>query len=277
MLSLLAPQAVRAAEVTAVLVGAGDIASCTTDEDEATARLIESMPEAAVFTLGDNVYVNGTAAEWANCYAPTWGRFRDRTRPIPGNHDYDTGTAQPYFNYFGTLAGPCCRGYYRYDIGGWRVYALNSEVKTGRWSAQYAWLKKKLNAEPHKCTIAMWHKPRWSSADAGSTKMAALTTLLYNNHAELILNGHVHSYERMAPANPAGQPDPLGIRQIIAGVGGREDEGAPPWVNPPLAISAVRDNTHVGVLRLDLSATSYSWRFVATDGAIVDTGSDVCH
>lgn len=277
LLILVAPQAVRAHDVTAVLVGAGDIASCSTDEDELTAQLVETIPDAAVFTLGDNVYVDGTADEWANCYDPTWGRFLDRTRPIPGNHDYNTGTAQPYFDYFGALAGPCCRGYYSYDIGGWRVYALNSETQTGRASAQYAWLRKKLNTEPHTCTIAMWHKPLWSSTRRGTTKMAAMTTLLYNKHAELILNGHIHGYERMAPANPSGQPDPLGIRQITAGTGGRQAENADQWINPPLAISEVRDNTYSGVLRLDLSATSYSWQFLATDGSTVDSGADVCH
>lgn len=280
LIALAFPPAVAAGNVT-VLAGAGDIASCTSDVDSQTAQLIEHMPHALVFTLGDNVYVNGTAKEYANCYAPTWGQFRDRTRPIPGNHDYGLpgGTPDPsgYFGYFGTLAGTCCLGYYSYDVNGWRIYALDSEINTGKASAQYAWLKQQLDSDPHECTIAMWHRPRFTSDlyTADATKMGAIFSLLYARHAELVLNGHVHAYERMARQNPSGQPDPLGVRTIVAGMGGREDESPGTW-GPPLPVDEVRDNQHFGVLKLQLAPSSYSWKFVATDGTDVDTGSDVC-
>lgn len=274
-LALLWPPTGAADEISAVLVGAGDIASCTTNVDEQTADLVDAIPEAGVFTLGDNVYVNATAWEFANCYGPSWGRFRDRTRPVIGNHEYNV-SPQPYFDYFGALAGPCCRGYYRYDVAGWRIYALNSEINTGSASKQYAWLKKKLDLEPHECTIALWHKPRFTSDDDGGwTKMGAMTTLLYQRRAELILSGHVHGYERMARHNPSGAPDPVGVRTIIAGMGGRLAENAADWI-APLPITEFRDNVHAGILRLDLTPGAYTWRFIATDGSIVDQGSDVC-
>src|SRR5258706_1532059 len=71
-----------------VLVGAGDIASCDALAGaEATAKLIDKIP-GTVFAAGDLAYPDGSAKDFANCYGPTWGRFKDQTRPAPGNHQY---------------------------------------------------------------------------------------------------------------------------------------------------------------------------------------------
>ena len=80
------------AATSPVLVGAGDIATCRGEGDEATARLLENVP-GTVFTAGDNAYTNGTAEAFQNCYGPTWGRHKGRTMPSPGKHDYDTAGA----------------------------------------------------------------------------------------------------------------------------------------------------------------------------------------
>src|SRR5207247_947738 len=122
------PQPIPTPTPPITFVGAGDIADCTTIASaanaEATARLIDRMSDAVVFTAGDNAYFNGTAAEFANCYGPRWGRFRTRTRPSPGNHEYNI-SAMPYFDYFGERAGPRGAGYYSYDLGNWHIIALN--------------------------------------------------------------------------------------------------------------------------------------------------------
>ena len=89
----------------ATLVGAGDIASCNDDRDKATAKLLGNIP-GTVFTLGDNVYPDGTARQFRNCYDPTWGKYKRRTKPSVGNHEYHTAGAKPYFDYFGWRAGP---------------------------------------------------------------------------------------------------------------------------------------------------------------------------
>src|SRR5688572_12554909 len=89
-----------ASAAEAYLVAAGDIASCVGAADTVTAALV-SVSLGTVATLGDNVYNNGTAAQFQNCYGPTWGRFKARTRPSVGNHDYGTPGAAGYFNYFG--------------------------------------------------------------------------------------------------------------------------------------------------------------------------------
>jgi hypothetical protein len=113
-----------------VLVGAGDIADCSNDNDEATALLLDSLVQdtlpVVVFTAGDNAYNDGSASQFASCYHPTWGRHKARTRPAPGNHDYRTSGASGYFGYFGGAAGDPSRGYYSFDAGDAHVIMLNS-------------------------------------------------------------------------------------------------------------------------------------------------------
>jgi hypothetical protein len=113
-----------------VIVAAGDIADCLSDGDEATARLVGSI-EGTVLTLGDNAYPEGTAQDFEECYEPTWGQFKDRTRSAPGNHEYETGGASAYFDYFGEAAGDPDKGYYSYELGGWHIVALNSNCGVG--------------------------------------------------------------------------------------------------------------------------------------------------
>ena len=61
----------------ATLVGTGDIAACGSSGDEATAALLATI-QGTVFTTGDNVYDNGTAAEFNDCYGPSWGQPASR-------------------------------------------------------------------------------------------------------------------------------------------------------------------------------------------------------
>ncbi len=109
-----------------VIVAAGDIADCTTEGDEATARLVGGIDRATVLTLGDNAYPDGSAQDFEECYEPSWGQFKNRTMPSPGNHEYETAGASGYFDYFGTAAGDPGEGYYSYDLGSWHIVALNS-------------------------------------------------------------------------------------------------------------------------------------------------------
>jgi hypothetical protein len=156
-----------------VLVGAGDIADCGATQDEATAKLLDSI-DGTVFTAGDNAYSSGTAAQFRDCYEPTWGRHKARTRPAPGNHDYYTSGAAAYYSYFGDNAGLAGRGYYSYDLGAWHIVSLNSEIDASATSVQAQWLRDDLAAHASTCTLAYWHKPiiqfrraRQPVADAG--------------------------------------------------------------------------------------------------------------
>lgn len=266
-----------------VLVGAGDIATCTSTGDETTADLLDGVA-GTVFTLGDNVYDNGTAAEFTNCYGPSWGRpgIKARTRPVPGNHEYNTANATGYFGYFGAAAGDPAKGYYAYDLGAWRIYVLNTNTGTcsvvacGAGSAQEQWLKADLAANPRQCVAAMWHHARFSSGQHGDNAVSsALWQALYDAHAEIILTAHDHTYERFAPQNPSAGPDAAhGIVEMVVGTGGK-DHYPFPVIKPN---SLVRDNVADGVMKLTLSTGSWTFQFLPEPGkTFTDSGSGTCH
>lgn len=261
-----------------VLVGAGDIADCTVTQDEATATLLDGIA-GTVFAAGDNAYPNGTTADFANCYGPTWGRHKARTVPVIGNHEYGTAGAAPYFAYFGPAAGDPTKGYYSVDIGTWHAVVLNSNctlVSCSAGSAQETWLRADLAAHPTVCTIALWHHPRFSSGDHGNDATTqAFWDALYAGGADIVVNGHDHDYERFGPQTTAGTADPtFGIREFVAGTGGR---ALRPFVTTAVN-SEIKDASTFGVLKLTLHASSYDYSFIPIAGAtFTDAGSGACH
>jgi PKD repeat protein len=269
------------APLPAVLVGAGDIATCDYTEDSATAALVSATP-GTVFALGDNAYPDGTANDYANCYQPTWGAVKDRTRPVVGNHEYLTSsTAAPYFAYYGGAAGEPGKGWYSYDIGtDWHVVVLNSNctiVGCAAGSPQEQWLRADLAADTRPCTVAMWHHPRFSSGEHGNDSSTdAFWQALYADGAELVLNGHDHDYERFAPQNPSAVADPTyGLREFVVGTGGKDFRS---FSSTPDVNSQLRSVAAHGVLKLTLNSGSYDWSFLAVPGTTLDdTGSAACH
>jgi hypothetical protein len=262
-----------------VLVGAGQIARCDQPNDEATAALLDNIP-GTVFTTGDNLYrsggVSGSAADFTNCFGPSWGRHKARIRPSPGDYDYQTSGATGYFGYFGAAAGDPSQGYYSYDLGDWHVIALNSNIAMSVGSAQETWLRADLAANAKPCTVAYWHHPRFSSrSTAVRSAVLPLWQALYAAGADLVINAHYRVYERFAPQTPAGAADPAkGIRQFTVGTGG---QGTEPF-DTPVPNSEVRNSGSYGVLQLTLDAGSYSWQFVPVAGqSFTDTGSGTCH
>jgi hypothetical protein len=259
-----------------VFVGAGDIADCSSSGDEATAALLDGIA-GTVFTLGDNAYPDGSATDFSDCYDPGWGRHKARTLPAPGNHDYNTNNASGYFGYFGASAGPSGQGYYSYDLGAWHVISLNSEIPMSAGSPQETWLRADLAASTKQCTLAYWHKPRFSSGtNHGDTpETEPLWQALYDFGAELVLSGHEHNYERFAPQTPTGTPEPVrGIREFVVGTGGKSHYDG----SNPIANSEVFNGTTWGVLQLTLEAGSYSWQFIPVPGGtFTDSGSGNCH
>jgi len=255
-------------------VGAGDIADCTSPGPQATAALLDSAP-GVVFTLGDNAYPNGTAQDFANCYAPTWGRHKSRTRPTPGNHDYKTTGAAGYFGYFGASAGDPSKGYYSFDLGSWHIIALNSVIAIGSGSAQIAWLQSDLAAHQAMCTLAYWHYSLFSSGQYAVPAMRTAWQVLYDAGADVVLSGHDHFYERFGPQSPAGQLDSArGIRQFVVGTGGDYQQ---PFL-PAIPNSEVRNNQTWGILKLSLHENRYHWEFIPVAGrTFSDSGTTFCH
>jgi len=257
------------------LVGAGDIAVCGRPGAELTAQLLDTIG-GTVFTTGDNAYPDGTAEDFRDCYDPTWGRHRARTRPSPGNHDYHVPDGAAYFQYFGASAGEAGEGYYSYDLGNWHVISLNSQIDMDAGSPQEQWLRADLEASELPCTVAYWHRPRFSSGarHGSSSRPGPLWEALYEYGAEVVLNGHEHLYERFAPQTPSGVLDAAGgIRQFTVGTGGAGFYG----FSDALANSEARDDQAHGVLKLTLFTLGYQWEFVPVNGATyTDAGGTAC-
>jgi len=256
-----------------VFVGAGDIARCGMGDAEATARLLDRIP-GTVFTLGDNVQDAGAAEEYEKCFEPTWGRHRSRMLPTVGNHDLFGGHGRPYYSYFGASAGPAGLGYYSTTLGAWQIISLNSEIDAGAGSAQFAWLKAELAASPAACTLAMWHRPLFTSGpNTDAAHMRDIWRLLGQHGAELVLSGHNHQYERFALQDADGRPDPRGMRQFVAGTGGYPLYGRA----RSAANSEVFHSDAWGVLKLTLKSASYAWEFIPVDGrSFRDSGTGAC-
>ena len=266
-----------------LMAGAGDIADCAGDGAAVTAGLVDGgFPEGAldiVFTLGDNVYPNGSSEEFAGCYQPSWGGFKDKTRPAAGERDYATPEAAGYFGYFGEAAGSPDEGYYTYEVPGWRVIVLNSNCsevggcEVG--SPQERWLRQVLALNSAQCILAYWHSPLLSSGPSGGDPaVRPLFQALYDFGAEVVINGHDHAYERFALQNPDGIHDPVsGIRQFTVGTGGASLD----QFGKVAANSEVRFNEGFGVLLLKLYEGGYEWEYVVGDGSdFTDVGVGVC-
>ena len=278
------------AATAGVTVGAaGDIAcdpssntptshSC---QEQATSNLLTAMSPDAVLPLGDNQYTAGALSAFQQVYGPTWGRELAITHPVPGNHEYGTSGAAGYFGYFGAAAGPSSRGYYSYNLGSWHLIALDSECAfiggCAKGSAEETWLRQDLAANPGVCTLAYWHRPRFSSSSStpSDSSFSTFWTDLFNAGADLVLNGHAHDYERFAPQDPSQLPNPQnGVSEFIVGTGGDDFQK----MGVPLPNSVVRNSSTFGVLKLTLGSGSYSWQFEPIAGStFTDSGSAPCH
>jgi hypothetical protein len=250
-----------------VIAAAGDIACPSAcDTTKKVADLLVADDYTAVLTLGDNQYEDGRLSDFEAIYDTTWGRVKDKTYPAPGNHDYHTEDAAGYFDYFGARAGPRGRGYYSFDVGAWHLISLNSEAN---FDEQVDWVEADLAASRARCTLAFWHKPIWTSGNVhrdDGEPMQPVWRALVAGGADVVLNGHVHNYERFAPRS--------GIREFIVGTGGR---GTHYGFGETAPGSEVRDNSTDGILALTLHADGYDWRFLPVAGAsFTDRGSDRC-
>jgi hypothetical protein len=265
-------------------VGAGDIAGCTWDGDEATAKLLDAVvasdPRATVFVAGDIVYDSASTREYNDCFGPTWGRHKSRMYAALGNKEYWIDP-NPSWDYFGDRAGPRGTGYFSFDLGDyWHVIILNDNWGYGgpgghAGSAQDKWLVADLAANKKPCTIAIWHQAYVASGWTVSTQRKNFWSRLYDAGAELVLSGHVHHYERFAPQTAdLVRDDARGVREFVVGTGG----------TPPNGVGTRRANSEVakggtnGVLKLTLGARTYSWEFIPVAGkTFTDSGTGTCH
>lgn len=273
--ALFAPGA-RAASAAPMIVAAGDIAceDVPCPAQRATARLIRRIDPRAVLTLGDNQYDRGALSEFRASYDGNWGRLKARIYPSPGNHEYRTARAAGYFAYFGRRARPGNDGTYSFDLGEWHIVSVNSGRERIRPS-QLRWILRDLRRDGHRCELAYWHHPRWSSGRGhrSDPAMAGLWRVMYRAGVDVVLNAHAHSYERFAPLGPTGRRSTFGVREFVVGTGGAPlaRHGA------PVRGSERRIDDRWGVLQLFLRTGGYGWQFRAVGAGTLDRGSDPCH
>ena len=266
-----------------VILAAGNIATCGTTNDEATASLLDNL-SGTIFVLGDNAFPNGSTEAYTTCYEPTWGRHKARTYAALGNHEYASGTASASFDYFGNRVGPRDLGYYSFDLGNWHIIVLNvndftvDSLVPFSGTDQDRWLQADLAANSKRCTLAMWHSPRFLSSNTpgwtSNLYVKPVWDRVYAAGVDVVVNGHQHQYERFPPLTPAGARDnSRGIRQFNAGTGGESSE-------IPIAIAEHSEalTDAYGVLKLTLDNGTYSWEFIpVVPGQFTDGGSGTCH
>ena len=244
--------------------GAGTATQC---RQKYTSDLI--LGSDAVWTLGDHVYPTATAAQLKAVYEPTWGRMKAVTYPSLGDHDHTATGDAGFLPYFGNPAP-----YYSFDMGGWHVISLDSEIDHSAESVQVAWLQQDLAATSASCVAAYWGEPRWTSGKkkAGHQTFDPFWQVLYAARADLVLSGDTHNYERFAKLAPDGSAVADGIREFVVGTGGRSLVGFP----NVLASSQVRKKSF-GVLQLTLQDGSYGWQFINESRTVLDSGSETCN
>lgn len=275
---LFVPKAL-AADVT--IVGIGDMVCEFSDTSTSCRQMSRRLSNQTsiinpqyVLPLGDLQYVNGEYTNFTNIFDSDWGIHKSKMKPIPGNHEYHTTGAAGYYNYFGTQAtGVNGKGYYSWNAGDWHMIALNSEIAI---SEQVAWLNSDLAANPTACTLAYYHRPRFSSGNnhGSDNTVAPFWEALYARGVDVVLNGHEHNYERFNLQNATGGLDTTrGIREFVVGTGGRSFYG---FNNPPLATSQFRRTGTGGILKLILHPTSYDFSFIDDLGNVIDSGSGQC-
>ncbi len=257
---------------TVTLIGVGDIGVCGRAEVAQTARLVAGL-DGDLLLAGDLAYPQGTAANFRDCFNPSWGQFRSRWHPVPGNHEYESPGATPYFAYFGEAAGADATGYYSFTAGDWTILMLNSNIAATRGSPQWEFVRGQLEAQRTPCTMAVWHHPLFTSGPNGNNNfMRDMWTLLETARVEVVLSGHDHLYERFARQSADGRADVVnGIRQFTAGTGGAELYG--------LARVAPNSEERIvkhGVIRFTLRPAQLDWEFLTLDGVVADRGLDTC-
>ncbi|HEY6473070.1 MAG TPA: metallophosphoesterase, partial [Acidimicrobiales bacterium] len=272
--------------------GAGEASNCGEIRD--SAQMEKDPTIDMLLGLGDYQYGCGDPAEYALSYTPSWGFFNNIIDPAAGNHEYNTLTnsatgapcpdtnnaAQDYFSYFGAPSHPATAGHYSFNVGSWHLISLNGNCSNtgvggcGASSPQTQWLSADLAANSQPCIMAYWHQPRWTATSSNNSTYAAWWNLLYASHADVVLNGHIHTYARFAQLNPSGAVDTAnGIREVIVGTGGESLQAANAGANPkPLA-----NFRSFGFLRMVLHPTGYDAQFITSAGVVKDSFSGTCH
>jgi hypothetical protein len=259
-----------------IVVATGDGADGATDNAKVTNEISSLNPNLFLY-LGD-VYESGTVAEFYNWYgtgSTSYSKFKAITDPTVGNHEYLTTSAAGYFDYWNNIPS-----YYSFTAGGWHFISLNSNtshIGTSSSSAQYAWLQQDLAANSKLCTIVFYHHPLFNIGPEGSAKgMTDIWALMAKYSVSIVINGHDHDYQRWVPLDATGQPDPNGITEFVAGVGGHGLQKITK-TDSRVAYSNDLNPQAFGVLELSLTSNKAAYNYVNSTGSKLDTGVITCN
>jgi hypothetical protein len=273
--------------------------------ERAVSDIAVAVRPQALLALGDYQYEVPSAQAFTSTYGPTWGRLQTVTIPAIGNQEYKVHDANTFTGYFGDLAGPE-QHYWSTQVGAWHVVILNSNCTIvtggcGLGSPQQIWLAADLAANRTRCTVALWHHPRWSNGIGGpDTRTNAMFATLAEYGVDIVLSGHDADYERFGKLDGNGNPSRVGVRQFVVGTGGQvvyDPSGEPErqatghTATEEITSDAVShpdsefvDYGHPGVLVLTLRPSGYDWAFHAVgvtpgeaSNAVTDSGTAPCN
>ncbi len=258
-----------------VVAAAGDGAGGEANSLGVTNQIASWNPNLFLY-LGD-VYEKGSPTEFLNWYGGTdkfFGQFRTITDPTIGNHEYESGVAPGYFDYWDNPPN-----YYSFDAGGWHFISLNSNSELPEFSpgtAQYDWLQGDLQANAGVCTIAYFHHPVFSVGPQGDTpRMDEMWSLMAQSGVTIVLTGHDHGYQRWEPLDGNGVPSATGITQFVVGGGGHGVQG---FVRSDsrMVFGADSPANSYGALKLSLNSAGAGYKYINQQGTTLDSGSVTC-
>jgi hypothetical protein len=246
---------------TASIWAVGDAADGSSQAQVMADRIVRAKP--AIFLYLGDVYSDGTLPDFQTHYTPLYGRLTRITAPTPGNHDA-RNYASGYVRYWhDVLQGPV-PAFYSFRVAGWQILSLDSELRHDPASPQVQWLRRQVRA-PGTCRIAFWHRPRYSAgAHHGDQPDVAPFWDVLAQHAVLVVNGHEHDLQRLAPRN--------GITELVAGAGGSELYA----LQPGYKGLVFGDDQDQGAVHLELTLGRARYSFVLADGRVVDSGAVRC-
>jgi 3',5'-cyclic AMP phosphodiesterase CpdA len=295
---------------TPVIAAVGDIACKSLPSEHErrcrynrVAEAIREIEPDAFLALGDIQYLHGAYDDFLAYYDRYFADLKPITYPVPGNHETYTLYSEGYYEYFGDRAHPP-GGWYSFDLGTWHLVALNSQLcKGSTWTPdlgqrapittspaidkgcgpgtpEYEWLKKDLVTHPAACTLAYMHHPLFGTEPYPEGvflfQLQPLYELLDDQGVDVVLAGHEHNYQRFAPMDAFGRPDPDGVRLFIVGTGG-DTYGDLPGGEFAANREAAQDRSF-GFLRMVLQDGEYDFEFVTAPGerSFTDAGSGDC-
>jgi K319L-like, PKD domain/Bacterial Ig domain/Calcineurin-like phosphoesterase len=255
---------------------------------QATVNNINGRNPERVLALGDYSY-QPTATCWLNTIQPIDGV----TRINIGNHENDASEDfNTYMSHFG-LSSP----YYSYNYQNIHVLTIATESSFSSGSSQYNFVVNDLQTasqDPNiKWIIVNFHKPMYTSpntcgssscSNTGSTAQSLRNTYhaLFDQYGvDLVLQGHVHDYQRTYPIKYSGGSsptitdsnsnnyiDPQGEIFATVGTGGVNFHG----LSGKAAFVVSQQDTKFGTLNLDFTnnGTKVTGKFFANDGTLMD-------